>query len=334
VWVLGQGRPGEEPAIAPRAPRVAVRHDDLPSRTVENLYWLGRYAERCEDKARLLRAAFGLQFEEALGTYALTACAHAGLLNEASDLPASLTDAELPLGLVADLRRLGWSATQVRERLSAEHWRTIGDLQRDFQESVATGGDPREILDRLVPALAALAGFALDGMTQDDGWRLLTLGRRLERLQFFASVIARQLAGGALPTQGELAWLLDIGDSTITYRTRYLLAPRLGPVLDLLVRDADNPRALAFQWEAIGQGLARLARSLNIPADDTLEHALIRLQDADIAALEGDGDLATAARRSLAIRLELLVAATARLSDRLSLRHFSHVELDLRMVAA
>ena len=96
-------------------------------------------------------------------------------------------------------------------------------------------------------------------------WRLMILGRSaLERLQFLAELFAQTPRSRAhTPTQSELEWLLDIGDSTITYRTRYLASPLLGSTIDLLVFDKTNPRALAFQWHAIaafvgaGRGLAR-----------------------------------------------------------------------------
>ena len=152
--------------------------------------------------------------------------------------------------LKSDLQRLAWCAAQARSQLSAENWRAIGVLQRDFQDAGRAKRDPRETLDALLLSLAALAGFALDDMTQDDGWRLMMVGRRLERLKFLAELLSERLGNGAAQTQSELEWLLDIGDSTITYRTRYLSSPRLGETMDLLIFDPSNPRALAFQWHA------------------------------------------------------------------------------------
>ena len=64
-------------------------------------------------------------------------------------------------------------------------------MQRRLQQ--AASDEPREVLDQLLLSLAALAGFALDDMTQDQGWRLLRAGRRLERLQFSAWLLAQHL---------------------------------------------------------------------------------------------------------------------------------------------
>ena len=219
-------------------------------------------------------------------------------------------------------------------RASAENWRAIGVLQRQFQDAAQARHDPRETLDALLLALSGLAGYALDDMTQDDGWRLMMVGRRLERLQFLAQLLAQRLRSGETPGQSELEWLLDIGDSTITYRTRYLSAPRLGPSVDLLVFDQTNPRALAFQWHAIEHSLVRVAASLGGAPDDTLDEAVALVEEMQLSAIEGDSGRAVRARQGLAEQLNSLCGAAGRLSDRLSLKHFSLIDAEIRTVAA
>jgi uncharacterized alpha-E superfamily protein len=236
--------------------------------------------------------------------------------------------------LSADVQRLGWCAAQARSRLSAENWRAISVMQREFQEAAHGRRDSRETLDALLLSLAGLAGFALDDMTQDDGWRLMMVGRRLERLQFLAELLSQRLQSGETPEQRELEWLLDIGDSTITYRTRYLAAPRLGSTIDLLVFDQTNPRALAFQWHAIEHSLVRVAASLGGAPDDTLDQAVALVEEMELSGIEGDSARAARARQAMAEQLSGLSTAAGRLSDRLSLKHFSLIETDVRTVAA
>jgi uncharacterized alpha-E superfamily protein len=326
VWVLAPDRRSiDESAVAGAAPRSA-RHDDLPSRLAENLFWLGRYSERCEDKARLLRATLRVRPNALLWPQVLETCGHF--------VAPALFDDVNPLGLPADLQRLGWCAAQARSRLSAENWRAIGVLQREFQDAALAKRDPRGTLNALLLSLAGLAGFALDDMTQDDGWRLMMIGRRLERLQFLAELLAQRLLSGKTPVQSELEWLLDIGDSTITYRTRYLAAPQLAPVIDLLVFDQTNPRALAFQWHALEYSLVRVAASLGGAPDDTLDEAVGLVEEMQLSAIEGDSPRAVRARQALAEQLSGLGLAAGRLSDRLSLKYFSLIETEIRTVAA
>jgi len=325
IWVLAGDRRSVDEINASAAP-VSARRDDLPSRLAENLFWLGRYSERCEDKARLLRATLRVRPNAVLWPLVLETCSHF--------VAPSLFDETNPLGLVADLQRLGWCAAQARALLSAENWRAIGVLQREFRDAALAKRDARETLDVLMLSLASLAGFALDDMTQDDGWRLMMIGRRLERLQFLAELLALRLKSGETPLQSELEWLLDIGDSTITYRTRYLAVPRLSATIDLLVFDQSNPRALAFQWHAIEYSLVRVAVSLGGSPDDTLDDAVALVEEMQLNAIDGDSARAARARRSLAEQLHNLSAAAARLSDRLSLKHFSLIDDRIRTVAA
>ena len=84
----------------------------------------------------------------------------------------SLRDDRNSLGIVADVKRMAWCASQVRSRLSGSYWRVVLDLQRQLQRASMARGEPREALDRLILSLSALAGFAFDDMTHDEGWRL------------------------------------------------------------------------------------------------------------------------------------------------------------------
>jgi uncharacterized circularly permuted ATP-grasp superfamily protein/uncharacterized alpha-E superfamily protein len=329
----GAGRPDDGPAPAAGL-RALVRHDELPSRLAENLFWLGRYSERCEAKSRLLRASLGVRADPALWPQALDTCRHFTAMANPAEWTLPVYDESNPLGLRADLQRLQWCAAQTRSRLSAENWRAVGVMQRQFQEAAERSADPVGTLDSLLLALAALAGFALDDMTQDDGWRLMMLGRRLERLQFLSELLGLRLEPGINLAQAELEWLLDIGDSTITYRTRYLASPALGSTVDLLVLDKTNPRALAHQWGHMHDSLIRISASLGGMPDDTLDEAVAAIEQMDATLLDGDGPCAVRARQWLAARLRALSGAAGRLSDRLSLKHFSLIDCETRTVTA
>ena len=96
-------------------------------------------------------------------------------------------------GLQADVKHLAWCASQVRNRLSARYWRGVVGLQRQMQEAAATRGSSREVYERVLLSLAALTGFSEEDMMHDEGWRVMRLGRRIERMQFVANILVRQL---------------------------------------------------------------------------------------------------------------------------------------------
>lgn len=340
VWVLAEPGAGEPPVIAGASPvddrRRVLRHDELPSRLVENLYWFGRYTTRCEDKARLLRGVLGARRDEPVYEFALRCGEELGVLaaGAGGDPESSLRDERHPVGIQADVRRLAWCAGQIRVRLSSSCWRAVGDLQRRLQEALAARDEPRKVLEELLLSLTALAGFALDEMTRDSGWRLLRIGRRLERLQFASTLLATALESVTATQHSQVEWLLESCDSLRIYRARYVVAPRLGPLLDLLIRDAEHPRALAFQGLAIARDLASLAAALGAAGEPGMERSLPRLDDAELALLECEGAAAATARRELAAALHALAREASGLSDRLSLRHFAHINLDVKALSS
>ncbi|HMY00140.1 MAG TPA: alpha-E domain-containing protein, partial [Agitococcus sp.] len=180
-------------------------------------------------------------------------------------------------------------------------------------------------VDRLLMSLSALSGFALDDMTQDNSWRFLMIGRRLERLQFLADMIAQLLQHDAATEQTALDWLLELADSTITYRSRYLSSPQLIPVLDLILLDPSNPHSLQFQLDSLSQYL----RQLDDSNDYGLSQMSERLQSLNFAVLESEMDYIQRLPRALMLIAKLLksIAEQGRqLSDQLNLRYFAHIE--------
>jgi uncharacterized alpha-E superfamily protein len=337
IWVLAEPTDEESVEIPRNASRMAVRYDEIPSRLVENLFWFGRYSVRCEDKTCLLRATLGARIDEGVWKTAVRICRDIGLVAPNAEPTGSLRDDRNAQGIVADVRRLSWCASQVRGRLSSGYWRAVSDMQRRLQEGLASRDEPRAILDRLSLSLAALAGFSLDDMTQDAGWRLLRIGRRLERLQFGADLLAQHITSEAAARQRHVEWLLEACDSRRVYRSRYAVTPQLGPALDLLIRDTEHPGALAFLSRALARDLPALSVSLGISAkvaaEDTLEEGIPVLGDDELLALEADGREGERARQALAVRLRAVAAAAGKLSDRLSVRHFAHISLNSQALA-
>ncbi|MDR1710186.1 MAG: circularly permuted type 2 ATP-grasp protein [Candidatus Accumulibacter sp.] len=332
---------------------------NLSSRVVENLFWFGRYTERCEDLARLLRVALtrlvdiGTENERALMSAYETALA-LRLLPEAP--PRKLTRREIETrlldavcggaggGLGADIRRLLWVGAQVRERFSLDNWHAINHLQHRLQACAKARPALREalgFLDQMLLSGSALAGFAMDDMTRDDGWRLLIVGRRIERLIFLSAAIGQFLRLESTRHPGSLEWLLELADSIITYRSRYMAPPEPLPALDLIVFDEANPHAIIFQMQNLIHYLGELERDLGGAPGEKAEAglcaALARLRAFDPARgrldLAGPGGEETRSR--FAALLDEIAAEAARLSDRLAMRYFTHIgEVGRQMLAA
>jgi uncharacterized alpha-E superfamily protein len=306
---------------------------------VENLFWFGRYCERCDDSARLLRIILGRYIDgddpKALAA-AVDLAESINLLPDEGDMEerirAALMGEDWAFSLRSNLQRLQWAASQVRGKLSRENWQALVELQREALSLDVEDADFGEILDflnRLVMSLAALSGFALDDMTRDEGWRFLMIGRRIERLQFLSTSLSAFLHSDAVFDQAGLEWLLELGNSSITYRSRYLAEPQLIPVLDLLLLDTQNPHAVLFQLKLVARSLRRLNDDFGVARDKVLAPMIERLSKFDLGAVEYSlfGVVSVrAVLHGLSDMLREVAELSSLVSDRLALRHFAHVD--------
>jgi uncharacterized alpha-E superfamily protein len=337
IWVLGNS--SEEPAgaaaqssAAPAAGRWSqARQDYVPSRLVENLYWLGRYTVRAENTSRLLLRTLAARPDARVWTHARQICRDLGAIGPEIDVFDALRTPDSQ-GLHADVKHLAWSASQVRNRLSARYWRGVVGLQRQMQEAAVTRGSSREVYERLLLSLAALTGFSEEDMIHDEGWRVMRLGRRIERMQFVAGILERQLASPHALRAETVEWLLEVCDSTPVYRTRYAGQPRLSQMLNLLLYDSGHPMALAFHRRSIERDLDDLARSLGGDRESGVA-AMPLLPAGTPELLDAAGEEGDEARAELAQELRALTASAAELSNRLSRRYFAHIESDAQALA-
>lgn len=272
VWVL-DASPVEQTSLLPAVDRVEIKRQTgpLPSRAADNFFWLGRYVERAETTLRLLRTLVGRLSASVEGD-STSLNALLGLLRVWGAVPADLAPAkparhalaaltrrDLPGALPNIIEAARQTASVIRDRLSPDAWRTLSELAQLIAEPVPTVSaepDAYERSDRALRALAAFSGLASENMNRLAGWRFLDLGRRIER-GISTCRFARALVGEA-PTAGTLDVLLELCDSQITYRSRYVMVESRAPVLDLVLLEAVNPRALAFQIDAIMAHLDQL----------------------------------------------------------------------------
>jgi uncharacterized alpha-E superfamily protein len=335
VWVLAQpSNAGQEDEITPeqtgRWARLQ-RQDYIPSRLVENLYWLGRYTVRAENNARLLLRTLGARSHAAEWQHAQRICRDLGAVSADQEVFDALRSRDAA-GLQSDVKHLAWCASQVRNRLSARYWRGVVGLQRQMQEAVATRGSSREVYERVLLSLAALTGFSEEDMMQDEGWRLMRLGRRLERLQFVAGILTHQLESPDATRPETVEWLLDVCDSTPIYRARYLGAARLSQMLNLLLYDETHPMSLLHLRRSVDRDLDDLARGLNGERERGVP-AVPLLPQGAADRLDTNGAVGEEARAELAAALGELLAGASDLSDRISRRYFALIDADAQALA-
>ena len=317
--------------------------ESAPSRAMDNLFWLGRYAERVESFVRILRSVAArvsdepataldlarkllVPFSQASDTPLEEIADEQALVSE---LQALIYSPRISRGLQRMLGRVEQTAWSVRDRLSLDTWRTIhaltGAEQLPDAGSVFEPPAARFYLDSLVRRAAALSGLASENMTRGPNWLFMDMGRRVERAQHLAWLV-RQTVGLADARETEqIRILLEIADSAMTYRSRYLNVFQLVPFVDLLLLDAQNPRSCAFQLAAIETHLRELPRITLAQRSDvarTLAHemhaALANANPARLAYCEHG------VRPGLIELTDTIYSDAALLSDAIADAYFQH----------
>lgn len=290
IWVLAEGAVNPLSLWQPALPwtELVRRRSDVACRTAENLFWLGRYTERCDAICRALRTFLGrLPSNDPNARKVLTVLAERlfdlGVLAKPT-LPDSghvelvdIEDENHPAQLLNAIFRAG---SAIRERLSQDHWRTLLDLPRSPAQWPPASPLTATLrkLDQTLQRLATLAGLEMENMTRDAGWWLLRIGRRVERLYWAGWSQSPLLEKHAELSTEALDLQLELADSQITYRSRTMSAPHWVGVLDLVVLDTSNPRSLKFQLQSINESIDHLPQRDLIPRPLLLEEALTNLE--------------------------------------------------------
>ena len=303
AWVLGDGPRDLFSMLRPRNQPVQLQHGhaDLPSRAADNLFWLGRYAERSECIARLLRCLMN-RVRQATPTelaclFRLHSCFQSAHSTLPKDRPARATELEDELvslmcnaersdSLTSNLAELQRVGGNVRERLSADMSRLIVALAESSRpESYMVFAEYSAVLSGSLELLSAFSGMERENITRGSGWIFLSLGRRLERAMYSVRQLRELTFGLDEKSWPLLEYVLEVADSSMTYRSRYFTTLQPISVLDVLMADDNNPRGLIFQVSHLVNLHSRLPR--HSPADqEAIQQAVTLLRSLDLEKLE------------------------------------------------
>jgi uncharacterized circularly permuted ATP-grasp superfamily protein/uncharacterized alpha-E superfamily protein len=332
VWVIAE-KPVERVSLLAGRDDAKVRRivGHLPSRAADNLFWLGRYLERAEATLRLVRSLCTslMDAEAAVHGAGETLTKLQELLIgwealEEDFMGARALDAARPAlldgkaygSVVTLVRRARRTAASLRERLSADFWTLLLNLENrllDPDLGLFSEADALQEVEAALRILAALAGLAQENMNRAAGWRFMDMGRRIER-GINTCRFTRALAHDDATTD-DLDLLLDLADSQITYRARYLVGLALTPVRDMVVLDPFNTRSVAFQVSVLKEHLGAL------PA--LVEDGMMEAHTRILRGLATDVETATAAEvdPDLTMRFQgSLMSLSNAVSDRYFLR--------------
>jgi uncharacterized circularly permuted ATP-grasp superfamily protein len=349
AWVLWDGPIDTFTMLHPRNEPVELRRvpSSVPSSVADNVFWLGRYAERAENIARLLRPMMSRVRRADVAEVGCLLRLHSCLETRYSKLPKSksrrptsvdlehemrsvMTDVKRPDSLASILREVSRVGGNVRERLSSDMVFLLGQLRDSINVETRTPFlEYPAMLTACLELLSAFSGMERENINRGLGWLFMTFGRRLER----AIYLTRQLREITAPL-AEQDWLLlecmlEVADSSMTYRSRYYTTLQPVAVLDVLMADETNPRSLDFQLSHLIDIYQKLPRHL--PDDlEAMYEALATLRSFDLrqvkyplpgAAAPPHGSTGLSQLESFLRNLERLLPAW---SNNMSTTYFSH----------
>lgn len=267
TWVLPAPDTPTRDHPLPHTGPVRLRRStaDLTSRDADNLFWMGRYLERTDFSARLIRMIF-VELRETTGESAARAILpflRTALGDPELERPDDWDEVERRLtelvwcdeqggGLSANIGALHRSAFAVKERLSLDASALLNQLERLAEAPARRRSvDPSERLGATALLVAGISGTIAENMTRALDWSFLELGRRIERAQNMIDLVQQAFSERRPFLDSILGNLLVAADSRYTYASRYLTNLQPEAVLDLLLLDTSNPRSVAFQAQAI-----------------------------------------------------------------------------------
>jgi len=340
-------------------------NDTLPSQTAENLFWVGRYAERILANARFQRTV--MQFltqgnqlqanDHILAEHnllmALThhTCTYPGFVGENSaaklkfpskELASILFDANRQGSLSFNLTLFLRAVNAVRDHWSTDTWRVLRTMEEDWQniaDNTPNSFKMITMLNHLITSMVAFIGLNRESISREQGWTILDTGRKIEQSLLLISMLRATLVNKQddLVEYNLQEAVLKSNETLVNYRYKYRVHIQLSLVLDLMLLDENNPRSLAYQITRIKRYLSILPKKQK--DNSLLEHerlileayTLLKLSDKDSLSML-DSNLTS--YQQLDTFLSKMYALLSAIPNAISKTYFKHAQTQKQLFTA
>jgi len=305
TWILGHEPSNTSKTFLQVEDNLSV-HDlaTLPSRTAENLFWMGRYAARALGVARILRTViqklsernFYDQLEPdpaieiLLKMLTQTTITYPGFVGEEGEenlrrplkeLLSITLDNNRPGGLSFNIQALNRASYAVRNIISMDTWRVVDRLSSQWKllqdQKHVSLREVNNALDSLITRLAAFMGLIKESVIREQGRLLYDIGLRLEQSQ----LIIAKVRSAMIFKQDEMVEytvmeaILNSTESLNIYRYTYRTHLHVRLVLELLLLDESFPNSLSFLVEFLSKKINLLPKQTHIQNNE-LERTIFR----------------------------------------------------------
>lgn len=343
-----------KPSVLYQAPDMK-RKAVLPSRTAENLFWVGRYTQRVIRTSRFLRIVLrhltqkgyihqGSDSESLLILLQTTThltYSYPGFVEEAEELLKNplkemhqlICNPDRAGSILFTLNNLLKSMYAARDRWTIDSWRIIDEIENVKRRIAALEPDGIRhvltLLDLLTGGLLSFSEMTRQSMYRSDGRVMYRMGQLIEEIQVelvqYRSILSFQHEES---TEFQLLEsLLLSNQNLITYRSVYRTYLSAAPTVDLLFLNSQNPTSVLSQLEGVLKYARILAQKERGGDDNEISrlvfecYSSVRLMNIDaLMETEKDSDY----RKGFDEFCGTLQKQMAQVYTKLSATYFSH----------
>ena len=265
------------------------------SRVADSLYWMSRYLERAEFKARVVDVHLNLMLDQ--GQYSgadLESLLVAGLSvtlpeDRAFDEPNALArylTFEAENSIVNSIASARENARQIREQISTEMYEKLNRLylqvrEPDIQQTWAES--PGDFYAAVKEAMHLIHGVTDETFAHGEAYLFIRIGKNLERASSTTNVIrvhAPSLTAGGSSESSYLEWvgLLRGCTSFEAYCREYTADLRPKRIVEFMLLDDETPRSVRFCADQLEQALDGIATLTGRRKDTRLLRAAGKLR--------------------------------------------------------
>lgn len=336
IWVISGGEIKNQSGRNKNVEAIALSRagGDLPSRTADNLFRLGKNLERAELLTRIARGVAKRLADRELSDiaapipYLLKSWQENIFSNyEYEDILWNLSMKKTEdAGLQPIFKQIRFLAVQLRDRISEDTWQFIKSFGEHNLPEDKDAAALLPYMQRIIADSAAFEGLISEGMTRGHGWRFLDIGRRISRGILTLKLIKNMLNEKTDNEQEILTSMLEVSDGSLTYYRRYGTKLHAAPVIDLLMCDESNPHSVAYQAALIEKTVSELPKATDSVSFSALDKEILKLTSqlrlADIYNLIKDNN---EKREILSKYCEARIKEFENTEEMLNREYFSHI---------
>ena len=333
----------------------------LPSHTAENLFWVGRYAERILGNARFQRTVMQSVTESnqslvdddveteqillrALTNFTFT---YPGFIEENTkdiwvELKAILFDIKRNGSMSNNCLLFSRAVYAVSSQWSIDTWRVLRMMEEDWM--IASNANVTHFkmmtsLDSLITSMVAFIGLNRESISREQGWIMLDMGRKIEQSLLLIRMLRATLVSYI---NDDVAYnlqeaVLKSNEALVNYRYKYRVPIQLPLVLELLLLDPNNPRSLIYQLDRIKNNFSQLPKPGNI--EQLFEHERLILEAHTLVKLANKEQLSILNKEQfeyehLSDFLGKIYNLLSVIPEAISKKYFKHAQLQKQLFTA